>query len=168
MPLLFLLGLVACKNELAEVNRVVSADDLQVERIQDFKMLYSDSAVVRVQIEGQTMLRHLDKNDPRQEFPDGVIVDFFNPGSNTTTSRLTAKYAVRHERDSRVIVRDSVVWETVNDEILETEELIWDEQTKKIYTNKFVTIQRPDTGMASKPTRILPIPASKRLKGKSR
>ena len=90
-----------------------------------------------------TMLRHLDKQLPRQEFIDGVVVEFFGPGQHVS-SRLTSKYAIRYETEGRVIVRDSVVWQTINDEILETEELIWDEKEKKVYTNKFVTIQRPD------------------------
>lgn len=135
--------LQACRNELAEVAEVVSSDALQVERIDNFQMLYSDSAVVRVRVTGTTMLRHLDKQQPRQEFTDGVEVEFFGPAQRVS-SRLTSKYAVRYETEGRVIVRDSVVWQTVNDEILETEELIWDEQKKKVYTNKFVTIQRPD------------------------
>ncbi|MCB0643626.1 MAG: LPS export ABC transporter periplasmic protein LptC [Phaeodactylibacter sp.] len=133
----------ACRNELAEVAEVVSADALQVERIENFQMLYSDSAVVRVRVTGATMLRHLDKQLPRQEFIDGVVVEFFGPGQHVS-SRLTSKYAIRYETEGRVIVRDSVVWQTINDEILETEELIWDEKEKKVYTNKFVTIQRPD------------------------
>ena len=138
-----ILILNACRNELAEVAEAVSSDALQVERIQDFQMLYSDSAIVRVRVTGNTMLRHLDKQKPRQEFIDGVEVEFFGPGRRVS-SRLTSKYAMRYESDGKVVVRDSVVWQTINDEILETEELIWDEKEKKVYTNKFVTIQRPD------------------------
>ena len=40
-------------------------------------------------------------------------------------------------------MRDSVVWESLNKEILETTELIWDEKEERVFTNKFVVIRRP-------------------------
>lgn len=134
--------LFSCKNDLAEVQRFVATEETEYETIKDFKTLYSDSAVVRIKVEGETMWRHLDKNNPRQEFPDGLKVDFFGE-KGKVTSRLTAKYGLRLERDKQVIVRDSVVWESLNKETLETNELIWDEKKEKLFTNKFVVIRRP-------------------------
>lgn len=134
--------LSSCKNDLAEIQRFTNQEETTYETITDFKTLYSDSAVVKVKIQGPTMLRHLDKEQPRQEFPDGMKVEFFNANKNVT-SRMTAKYGLRLEKDKQVIVRDDVVWESVNKEILETSELIWDEKTEKVFTNKFVVIRRP-------------------------
>ncbi len=142
--LVLILGMsLGCKNELEEVARVVKPEELHMEYIDNFEMWYSDSAVIRVRISGPTMVRHLDEVDPRQEFPDGVHVEFFG-SPNKVTSQLVSRYAVRYEKEDKIVVRDSVVWRTVNQEILETEELIWDEQEEKVYTNKFVTLRRPD------------------------
>ena len=132
----------SCKNDLAAVQRFIDEEETGYETISDFETLYSDSAVVKVRIKGPTMLRYLDNNDPRQEFPDGMEVEFFNP-SGRVTGQLTSKYGIRLERDRQVIVRDSVVWESLNKETLETSELIWDEKTEKVFTNKFVVIRRP-------------------------
>ena len=44
--------LVACRNELAEIALVVGPDDVEKEVINDFQMLYSDSANVRVRLRG--------------------------------------------------------------------------------------------------------------------
>ncbi|MCO6476953.1 MAG: LPS export ABC transporter periplasmic protein LptC [Phaeodactylibacter sp.] len=132
-----------CKNDVEDVNALVSRFDTQVETAKDVEILYSDSAQVRVRITGPTMLYHLDRREPRQEFPDGVSVDFFGP-EGAITSQLDARYGLRLENKNEVIVRDSVVWQSVEGEKIETEELIWDERRKKIYTNKFVVITRPD------------------------
>jgi LPS export ABC transporter protein LptC len=141
----FILSLVgmACKNDLAAIERVIKPEELNQEVIQNFETLYSDSAVVRVRIQGPVMIRHLDDKNPRQEFPEGVKVEFFSP-TQRITSRLTSKYAVRMENDGKIIVRDSVVWESANKEKLETTELVWEEEDKRVHTNKFVTIRRPD------------------------
>jgi len=133
----------ACKNEIEDVNTLVSKFDTQVETAREVEILYSDSAQVRVRITGPTMLQYLDRREPKQEFPDGVNVSFFGP-EGAVTSQLDARYGVRLENKSEVIVRDSVVWQSVEGEKIETEELIWDERSRKIFTNKFVVITRPD------------------------
>lgn len=139
----FALLWAGCKNEVEDVDALVSRFNTQVETAKDVEILYSDSAQVRVRITGPTMLYHLDRREPRQEFPDGVSVDFFGP-EGAITSQLDARYGLRLENKNEVIVRDSVVWQSVEGEKIETEELIWDERKRKIYTNKFVVITRPD------------------------
>lgn len=134
----------ACeRNDMAEVRALLEKMQPGVEVAHDVEILYSDSALLKVRIEGPTMLTHLDRAYPRQEFIDGVWVEFFGE-EGEITSTLTAKYALRMEKLGQVIARDSVVWQSVESDKLETEELIWDEKSKKIYTNKFVVITRPD------------------------
>jgi len=117
--------------------------DTQAEVAEEVEILYSDSAKVRVRITGPTMHYYLDQRDPRQEFPDGVLVEFFDPAGQVT-SKLSARYGLRMERDDEVVVRDSVVWQSIEGEKLETEELIWLEREQRVYTNKFVVVTRPD------------------------
>ncbi|HQU60419.1 MAG TPA: LPS export ABC transporter periplasmic protein LptC, partial [Saprospiraceae bacterium] len=64
--------------------------------------------------------------------------------AGATTSELTARYGIRMEKQNQVIVRDSVVWHSVEGEKLETEELIWDERSRKVFTHRFVVVTRPD------------------------
>lgn len=137
------LGSVACKNDLSTIQKAFPPEAVFVEEIRDFEMLYSDSARVRVRIKGPVMWRHLDDKNPRQEFPEGVEVEFFDAHFHVT-SRLTSRYAVRSEQEGQIIVRDSVVWTGLNNEKMETEELIWEEQGKKVYTNRFVVVRRDD------------------------
>ena len=134
----------SCENDLAEVARVIKKEELQFETMKGgVEMLYSDSAIVRVKVSGPTMLRYLNKAEPTQEFPDGINVDFFSP-SGRISSELTAKYAIRYEGKNNILVKDDVVWKSKLNEILETQELIWDEKEERVYTKKFVKITRPD------------------------
>lgn len=135
--------LLACENKMEEIEALNEKLDTQVERAEEVEILYSDSAKIKVKIAGPTMLYHLDRKDPKQEFPDGVKVDFFDQFQELS-SVLTAKYAIRLEQKQQVVVRDSVVWKSRDNEKLETEELIWDEQKEKLLSNKFVVITRPE------------------------
>jgi len=141
--ILFIIGLASCENDLAEVNQVIAQDEVKYETMRNVELLYSDSAILRVKVMGDKMLRYLDRNTPTQEFPEGIKVDFFDLNGRTQ-SVLTSKYAIRYEKKNEIIVKDSVVWESKRDETLETEELIWDEKMNKVYTKKFVKITRPD------------------------
>jgi LPS export ABC transporter protein LptC len=84
----------------------------------------------------------LDKREPWQEFPQGLLIEFFT-GGKVVTSRLSAQYAIRYENNPRFVVRDSVVWHSENGEQLETEELIWEEEKDEVHTDKFVVVRRP-------------------------
>lgn len=140
---IFGLLFTACQNDLEEIDKVINREMIAVETAKEVSMVYSDSAMVKVRIEGDVMLRHLDKDNPRQEFTDGVKVVFYTIDEKVE-SVLTAKYAVRLEKKNQIVVRDSVVWESTDGEKLETEELIWEERKEKIYTKRFVTITKPE------------------------
>ena len=129
--------------ELVRVNEILSAEQLSIETAKDVEILYSDSAVVRVRIQGARLLNYLDRNQPRQEFPDGIKIDFFDLEKNIQ-STLTAKYALRDLLLHQVFVRDSVVWKSKKKETLETEELIWDERRGDVRSAKFVKMTKPN------------------------
>lgn len=139
---LVIFSLASCENDLEEIKSVATPDELKYETMKNVELLYSDSATIRVKVMGDKMFRYLDINTPKQEFPEGIKVDFFDL-SGRTQSVLTAKYALRFEKKNEIVVRDSVVWESKKMEKLETEELIWDEKLNKVYTKKFVKITRP-------------------------
>lgn len=120
-------------------NEQFTEQDTTVERIQEVDILYSDSAIVKVRIQGPVLLRYQENNLPRQEFPNGIRVSFFGPGGKVT-STLTGRYASRNEWEGITVVRDSVVWEGVDGKKLESTEITWLEKEQKVFTNKFVVV----------------------------
>ena len=143
MALLNLLVLSACVNDPAEVAAFEELLDEQIEIARDVTIYYSDSARVRVTIQAPTMHVYQDLADPRQEFPQGLFVTFFDEFQDTS-STLEAKWGIYRRRQGSVTVRDSVVWQSVDLQRLETEELNWNEREERIYTNKFVVLTQPD------------------------
>ena len=94
----------SCENDLEEIKNVATSDELKYETMKMVELLYSDSAIIRVKVLGNKMLRYLDVNTPRQEFPEGIKVDFFDL-SGRIQSELTAKYALRFEKKNEIIVK---------------------------------------------------------------
>ena len=135
--------LSGCINDPADVAYLEERLDDQVEVAREVQILYSDSARIRLVLEAPTMYNYLTPTDPRQEFPDGIIAYFLDENQDTT-STLVAHQGIYRRRNNLITVRDSVVWESVDRQRLETEELNWDEQRELIYTNKFVVLTQPD------------------------
>jgi LPS export ABC transporter protein LptC len=113
--------------------------DTKYEVADSVEILYSDSAVVRVRITAPLLFNYSDDKNPRREFPNGILVEFFDEGKRIQ-SRLTAKRAVQYDKTNKFVVEDSVVIRSIKNELMETEGLTWDESTQRIFTNRFITI----------------------------
>ncbi len=133
----------SCENDITVVNEIVSREQINFEIAKEVEIFYSDSAMVRVKVQGPVMKRFLDRKAPYEEFPEGIYVEFYG-SPKKVSSFMSAKHAVRYENKEQINVTDSVVWQSKSQERLETEELIWDEKQDKVYTNQFVTIIKPD------------------------
>ena len=140
---LLVLSLLACINDPADVARFEEMLDDQVEVAREVRILYSDSARIRLILEAPTMYNYLTPVDPRQEFPEGLTAYFLDERQDTS-STLVAHQGIYRRRNNLITVRDSVVWQSADQQRLETEELNWDEERELIYTNKFVVLTQPD------------------------
>lgn len=108
----------------------------------DITMLYSDSTVLKIKLQAPQM-QIFDKNvkEKMTVLPKGVFVIFYNEDGKQE-STLKADYGVRYENSKRMEVKYNVEVVSAKGEKLNTEQLIWDEQTKKIRSDKFVKITR--------------------------
>ncbi len=135
---------IACQNELPKIAEVIPEELIDQELATEVELIYSDSAIIRVIVMGDTMITHTkNRSNAEQEFPAGIKVDFYGP-SRRVQSELTSKYAIRYEAKKQIVIRDSVVWKSKEPEILETEELIWDERDEKVFSKRFVKITTPE------------------------
>jgi LPS export ABC transporter protein LptC len=137
------LAFQSCVEKVPDFTPLTKKRDYSVETATDVEVMYSDSARLRVRITGPVSKRYVYRYKVEEEFPDGVHVEFYD-ASGTMNGILDAKYALRMPADRKVIVRNDVVFRNMKDEVLQTNELIWDERSKEIYTDRFVKITRPD------------------------
>jgi LPS export ABC transporter protein LptC len=75
-------------------------------------------------------------DSPYQEFPKTLHVDFYND-SLVKESQLDAHYGKYREWENKVFLKDSVVViNKLKGDTLRCDELWWDKNTQKFYTNK--------------------------------
>lgn len=125
-----------------EARLITSRANVNIETGKDVDIHYSDNGVTRIKAFGRTVTRYTTQK-PYLEFSDGVTLDFYN-SAGEVESKLTARYATVVENSNEMTARDSVVVVNEKGERLDTDELIWDEQKKIIYSNTFVKITTAD------------------------
>ncbi len=121
---------------------VTSRANVNIEHGKDIEINYSSLGDNKIKAFAQTMLR-FNTDKPYMEFPDGIKINFFDKDGNVETV-MTAKYATVQDGSSLMTARNDVEVTNVKGEKLNTEELIWDESQKQIYSNAFVKITTAD------------------------
>jgi len=135
--------LASCQNDDGIREEFVDkVAEIPVEISKNVELLYSDSAKVKARM--TTPLLYQYKKPVKDEMPEGVKVEFFNAVTLEVESYLTSKKAVRDIEKGEIEVTDSVVVNNSKGETLTTEQLIWDEHKRIIFTDKYVKITTPD------------------------
>lgn len=133
--------LAACEPEPVEVALPPGIDSLPSESAQNAVIVYSDSGKVKMKLYAVQLDRYVSKSII--VFPKGVKVDFYDD-SLKVNSKLKADHGVRYEKDGKMEARRNVEVVNINNEKLNTNHLIWEEATERIYTNDSVRITKGD------------------------
>lgn len=143
--LILLLGFSACENDIALVNSITAEDELPVESGKNVEYIYSDSAIVRAKITAPQLDRYVGKKN-YMELPKGMHIIFYNTKQVEETN-LTADYGIGYDDGTgmnKMEARRNVCVINEKGDRLNTEHLIWDAVTRKIYTKEFVKITTKD------------------------
>jgi LPS export ABC transporter protein LptC len=129
----------ACENDLKDVEKISAKTvAIPVDTSTGVEIIYSDSAKVKAKLTAPELL-HYKTAKPYYEMNKGVTVIMYNDLLDETT-RITADYGIQRENEKIVELRKNVVVTNKKGETFKSEELIWDQNTRKCYSNKLVSI----------------------------
>lgn len=131
---------ISCETNRNEVMAIGNKLILPSQTGKDITMMYSDSSMLKIRLQAPLMqVFDKDVKEKMTLLPKGLLVVFYDEDEKESTT-LKADYGVRYEQSKRMEVKYGVEVVNVNGEKLNTEHLIWDEQTKKIMSDAFVKI----------------------------
>ncbi len=105
-------------------------------------LVKSDSAIIRSDVQAPKQLEFANGN---REFPEGIEIQIFEKdGQLSTTLRADKGYFLRQENVYKG-VGNVQVHNLIKNQKLQSEELFWEPNKKRIYTEKFVTVQDGET-----------------------
>ena len=135
-----LLGLVSsCENDLKDVEEISSKKLLiPVDKSYGVNLLYSDSALVKANLL-TPQLFHFRTKDPYYEMTKGITIIFFD-AKQKENARITSEYGIWKENQKIVEFKKNVVVINPKGETLKSDEVIWDMNKHRFYSNKLVTV----------------------------
>ena len=136
--LFFCIFLSSCSNDPKIVETFVSSEELPLETIKQAELLYTEKGKVKVKILAQKIERFT-KPNPTINFSEGIVVYFYND-SLMVTSVLKAEQAIIDEKKEEMMAQMNVELTNQKQEKLNTEQLIWNERSNLIFTEKTVRI----------------------------
>jgi len=136
---LLLIAFSACENDLKEVERISNQNiEDPVDVSFGVKVIYSDSAIVKAQLTTPKML-HFNTKEPYYEFPEGGLLIMYD-STRKETQRVKSDYAIQRVNTNITELRKNVVATRADGMTLKSEELIWDENERRFYSNLPVVI----------------------------
>ncbi|MGW8121756.1 LPS export ABC transporter periplasmic protein LptC [Roseivirga echinicomitans] len=136
IPLLLILALTACFSEpkkLAEME-VYEGPILESENVE---VTMTEGTILKLVIKGNKQLTF---SNGDLQFPETIRIDFFDSNGDTT-SILTAMEGI-YDAETKLYraYGDVVVRNLKKKQTLKTEELFWNPNTEKIYTDQFFIV----------------------------
>ena len=136
--------LFACENDIERIHLLANPEELPDIEGKEMEIIYSDSGRVQAKLTAPVIRRFSRIEKPYIEFPEGLHAHFYNKDLEYI-SEIIADYAIYYTGEKLWIARGNVEADNFEKgEKLNTEELFWDEKTKKVYSNSFSRIENKD------------------------
>jgi LPS export ABC transporter protein LptC len=142
-----------CNTEVEKIKPFTSPENLPVLSAVDFETTYIDSFKIQFYMKAPVLERYVVEGQPYLEFPKGILLVKYD-SQQKVISRITSDYARQYEKEKKWEARNNVVAVNYQGDTLKTEYLVWEEKSKRIYSDKFVKVITKDriitgTGFAS-------------------
>ncbi len=134
---------VSCENDIEIIQSFAGDTLLPRQSMINAEIDYTDSARLQMRISAPEIHYYDNAGEKYTEFPYGMLALFFDRNENVE-SQLSSRYAIYYMDKDLWEAKDSVVVINSEGEILNTEQLFWDERNELIYSHSFVKVTRPD------------------------
>lgn len=131
---------ISCKNDNKDIQNIVQKNELKVDKADEVTIVYSEGAKVRFRLYTKQLIRNEIARPAYTDLIGGLRLESYDDSLHVE-STLTAKYARYYEKKQNVLIKDNIVVVDKKGERLATEELVWNQELGKFYTEKSVNIR---------------------------
>ena len=136
----------SCKGKVAEAESI-SLSETPVQKVNDMFIVQTENSIINVRAEAPLMERYERDTLSYELFPEGIAVYGYTEDGRLETEIVAdnarhLKY--KDGRESWEAFGNVVVKNLINQEIMETDTLYWDQKNEKIYTHCYVRMYSPD------------------------
>lgn len=125
--------LFSCSEEQTVDDR--NPESLITHRSDSLTLIVSENGLKQYRFETPLMERYQMAREPYMEFRYGIKITTYRDSTEAVASTLVADYAIYYENRELWEARGNVVGEGEDGRTLYTQQLFWDQKTKKVYSN---------------------------------
>lgn len=139
-PLIYLLAVIAvtvlsaCESNFKDVQKINYSEFVPSGEAIDFNLKYTDSGRIKSILISPKMLDYAAVEFPFTEFPDGIDVTMYDANGKRTF--ITSDYAVTFKGTDIIDLQKNVKIRTETGQLLETDQLYFDQKNEWFYTEK--------------------------------
>jgi LPS export ABC transporter protein LptC len=130
--------LVSCRNDISEIKAITDPHNYPVQTTHQAVYTFTEHGKVKNRLEAGTLERYA--GEDTYLLASGGFMIIFYDSTEAEDARLTALNGRYEEASHRLVAWDKVELWNVKGEKLETEELIFSQDSSRIYTDRFVKI----------------------------
>ena len=136
----------SCKGKLGEAD-AIDLEEAPVQTVDDMFIVQTKNGQIQMRAEAPLMERYERDTLTYELFPEGFFVFGYDEAGNLET-KIVADNA-RHMkyddgRETWEAFGNVVVNNVINQEVMETDTLYWDQENERIYTHCYVRLYSPD------------------------
>ncbi|QBZ97482.1 LPS export ABC transporter periplasmic protein LptC [Flavobacterium sangjuense] len=131
---LFCFLIIGCESNFKEVQKMGFAEFSPSGDAEGINLKYTDSGRITANLISPKMLDYATVEFPFVEFPKGIHLTLYDKNGKETY--IDAKYAVQHKATNIIDLQDAVKISNQNGEMLETEQLYYDQKNEWFFTEK--------------------------------
>lgn len=141
LPMLFLTG---CEDTLKGVNKINFSEFKPSGEADTLTMKYTDSGRIKAILISPKMLDYGTVEYPFTEFPKGIEVTLYDKNNKRTF--ISSEYAVQFKGTTVIDLRKNVRIRSESGQLLQTEQLYYDQKNEWFFTEKFFKFTDPEGG----------------------
>jgi len=134
---------VSCSEKPEQVGAITDRATTPSLRATEVSTVVSDSGVTRYRINTPEWAVYDKAEVPYWEFPDGIRLEKFDIKLNVD-AEIQSNYAIYYDKKRLWDLRDSVKAVNLEGEHFECDQLFWDENTEKVYSDSRIKITQKD------------------------
>lgn len=138
---LFLISLTACESNFKDIQKDNFSDFVPSNNADEVNLKYTDSGRITGILVSKKMLDYAVVDFLFTEFPKGIRVTLFDKNAKETV--ITSNYAVSYKQTGIIDLQDKVKIVSTDGQILETEQLYFDQKNSWFFTERKYKFSSP-------------------------
>ena len=134
LSILFCFIIMGCESNFRDVQKMGFAEFSPSGDADGINLKYTDSGRITANLISPKMLDYATVEYPFTEFPKGIHLTLYDKNGKQTY--IDAKYAVSHKATNLIDLQNDVKISNQNGELLETEQLYYDQKNEWFFTEK--------------------------------